>query len=439
MSAPLVSRRAAAALFLARQQLDRPRGRRLGAASLAAFAQAVGGIQIDSIQVVERAHHLTLHSRFGNYPRESLERLIYRRRVLFEYLAHVACFVPSADLPLHAAQMQGIPERWRRKGWLSRKFLGVANEVEAEVRANGPIGQEAFERPRHLGKAGGWWDWKPAQHALDYLWKSGRIGVHSRRNFQKRYAAIEQVLPGFATTPRLAPETVVPTLVLRTLRALGAASEKDLGAYWTWPRIPAPERRRALRELLSAGAVREVRLEGARATWFARTEDLPALEAAARKRTPSRGAVLLSPFDSFLWHRARTSALFGFDYRIEVYVPAPRRRYGYYSLPILCDGHLIGRLDAKTHREAGVLEVRHAHFERWFARGDAAPGAAWGCLDREAALAEVAEAIVALAAFVGAGEATLARATPAALRAPLARALRTAAGGRPRPSGRQTG
>ena len=427
MKRPAIPRRAVAALFLARQQLDRPRTRRLTAASLESFVAGVCGLQIDSVNVVDRAHHLTLWSRFGEFDRGALERLIYRRRVLFEYLAHVACFVAARDLPVWRGVMAGVAERWRHR-YGDSPDPRLVDEVERAIAERGPLGNADFERPGG-GRAGGWWSWKPAMHALDYLWKSGRIGVHSRRHFHKRYATQDRVLPGAATVPPLPPAELPRVRLLRSLAAMGAATADDLRMYWTWPQMKMPEQRTTLAGLVADGLVTAVEVEGQRAPWYARAEDLPALAAAARARRPSRGTTLLCPFDSFLWHRERALRLFGFHYRIEIYVPGHRRTHGYYTLPILHEGGLVGRADLKTHRERGELEARHVHFEPWFAAGAAPPAAAWGTPDRDAALAGTADALCSLARFVGAGDVKLGRVTPGRLRAPLARALKLAGRG----------
>ena len=167
-----------------------------------------------------------------------------------------------------------------------------------------------------------------------------------------------------------------------------------------------------------------IEVKGSRARWLALARDLPALTRAARRRESSRGTTLLSPFDSLLWHRERVERLFGFSYRIEVYTPGPQRVHGYYTLPILHDGQLIGRVDAKAHRADGYLAVRNVHFERWFATGGEPPAASWGAIEQDAALAGVADALWSLAQFTGADRVTLARVVPGRLRAPLARMLR---------------
>ena len=382
-----VSVDAAARLFLSRQHLDRPRTRTLDEASLTKFVTDAGGLQLDSINVVERAHRLTLWSRFGPYDPAELDRLIYDRRVLFEYWAHAACLVSAADLPGWSRAMADY--RRRDTGWSDwlKSNPRVVKRVEDEIRSRGPLSSSDFERPAAQGKSAGWWDWKPAHHALHSLWMSGRLAVHSRRHFQKSYDLAERTRASVAPIAR----AEFPRWHLRkTFRALGAASEPDLSRYLTFPRFEPGERKRALAALLKSGEAVELTVEGLGGRWFALAEDLPALEAPP----PSVGTTLLSPFDSLLWHRGRAKALFGFDYKIEVYVPAPKRVYGYYVLPILHDGRLIGRLDPKNHRAEKRLEARAVHF-------DAPPS--------DAALAGTAEALRSLARFVGAETVTAAR------------------------------
>jgi uncharacterized protein YcaQ len=425
VTAPLVSRRAAAALFLKRQWLDRPRGRRLTAATLPEFVARTCGLQIDSVNVVDRAHHLTLWSRFGPYDKRKLERLTYRKRLLFEYFSHVACFVTTRDLPLHRAVMQyyDTSRETRYDPWRSRNPAMIAR-VKRALAERGILAHADFERPKHMGKAGGWWDWKPATLALEFLWRAGHAGVHSRVHFHKRFAPVEHVLPGFAETPALTYPQAQRERLLRSLAAMGVAAIDDLRSYWTWPQWKMPGQRAALKALLDEGAVREVRVEGQRGTWFARAQDLPELERAHRKRAASRGTTLLSPFDSLMWHRERVHRLWGYFYRIEIYVPGHKRQHGYYSMPLLHDGQFVGRVDVKTHREAGVLEARHVHFEPWFAAGESPPRAAWGTPERPAVFAGLADALRSLATHVGVTGVKLGRVTPALWKADLQRVLR---------------
>ena len=254
---------------------------------------------------------------------------------------------------------------------------------------------------------------------------SGRTLVHSRSHFRKRFDLCERVMAEAVARKPLTREGFRRWHLQQSLRALGAASETDLRMYLTFPRVAVDERRQALRAALAAGEVVEIEVDGERGRFFALAEDLPALAAAGRKRRPAAGTTLLSPFDSFLWHRDRTRRLFGFDYTLEVYTPGPKRVHGYYSLPIFHDGQLVGRLDPKAHRAEKRLEVRTVHFEPWFANGDAPPAASWGrTVDRDAALAGVGEALRSLATFVGAEDLTLGRVTPAALAPALRRAVK---------------
>jgi hypothetical protein len=428
VTTPTFSRHAVATLFLERQHLDRPRARRLTATSLARFAEDAGGIQLDSINVVDRAHHLTLWSRFGPYERRTLDRLVYRRRVLFEYWAHVACLVPASH---HAWWRRAMADYGiRHTGWqrFLRREKALLDRVEQAIRERGPLGNGDFAERRPGGGAG-WWNWKPATHALHYLWMSGRTAVHSRSHFQKRFDLAERVLPAVEAVAVPDADAFARWHVERQLHAMGAATETDLRMYLSYPRIPAPRRRKTLASMLRDGTVVEVRLDGARGRWFALGRDMDALAAAGRRRAASRGATLLSPFDSLLWHRERVAALFGFDYRIEVYVPAAKRTFGYYALPLLVDGHFAGRVDAKLHRAARRLELKRARFEPWVARGEPPPAARWGGPTRERVFECLAESAWSLAAFCGATALDLGRIEPAG----LARAMRTALAAAPRP------
>src|SRR5207249_2474687 len=243
-----VTLRAVTALFLERQNLARPHATRLTAPRLLRFVQDVGGIQLDSINVLDRAHYLTVWSRFGPYDRAWLDRQIYRRRILFEYWAHAACLVPASDFP-----------------WWRRAMLDY--------------------RSRHTG----WSGW-PRRNAK--MLRTVREAVH----------------------------------------AMGAATELDLARYLTFPRFQPGVRRAALREMLERGEITEIELEGSGGRWLALASDLPALVRAGRAPALAHGTTLLSPFDSLMWYRDRVARLFGFDYRIEVYTPEPKRVHGYYTL-----------------------------------------------------------------------------------------------------------
>ena len=414
--------RAVTTLFLERQHLARPRSRSLTPGRLVRFVEDVGGLQMDSINVLDRAHYLTVWSRFGPYDRARLDRLVYRRRLLFEYWAHAACLVPASMLPWwRRAMLDYRPRHTGWSGWLRRNPKLLAH-VKAAVESNGPMANADFETRRPRGGKGGWWSWQPFQHALHHLWMTGALTVHSRRHFQKRFDLLERAMPSAVGLQAVSAEEFTRWHIERTLHALGAATDADLSGYLTFPRFMSSARRVALHAMLARGEVQELAVEGSRVRWLALTRDLSALARVARTPSASRGTTLLSPFDSALWYRARVSRLFGFDYRIEVYTPGDQRVHGYYTLPILHDGHLIGRVDAKTRRAERRLEVRHVHFEPWFAAA-APPPSGGGPVDHAAALGGVGDALGSLATFVGAESVALGRVTPRRLHRPLARVL----------------
>jgi uncharacterized protein len=418
MSPRAVPLSAVTTLFLERQHLARPLAVRLTAPRLTRFVEDVGGVQLDSINVLDRAHYLTLWSRFGPYDRAWLDRVVYRRRLLFEYWAHAACLVPTTMLPWWRRAM--LDYRVRNTGWSTflRRNARVLRQVTAAVTANGPMGGADFDGRRPGGQAG-WWAWKPVQHALHYLWMTGALTVHSRRHFHKRYDLLERAIPTVVGCAPVSTEDFARWHVERSLHAMGAATERDLAWYLTFPRFGPGVRRAALRAMLERGEVREIEVADRPGRWLVLARDLPALARAGRASAVSRGTTLLSPFDSMLWCRERVSRLFGFDYRIEVYTPGAQRVHGYYTLPILHHGRLIGRVDAKSHRTERRLEVRHVHFEPWFAGRSGAP---------DEALDGVAAALRSLGIFVEADQVVLRRVTPHRLRAPLARALREPGG-----------
>jgi uncharacterized protein YcaQ len=390
---------------------------------LARFVEDVGGLQLDSINVLDRAHYLTVWSRFGPYDRERFDRLVYDRRLLFEYWAHAACLVPTSMLPWWRRAM--LDYRLRHTGWSGwlRRNGKTLSAVRAAVEANGPMGNADFAGRRPSGGRAGWWDWKPSQHALHYLWMTGTLTIHSRRHFQKRFDLLERALGDAHLVEPVSSADFQRWHLERSLRAMGAATETDLSRYLTFPRFAPGARRTALRSLVASGDVVPVELENTSVRWLALARDVPALVRAADTRSRARGTTLLSPFDSLLWHRDRVARLFGFDYRIEVYTPGPQRVHGYYTLPILHDGQFIGRVDAKTQRAERRLDIRHVHFEPWFSAGTPAP-LSGDRVDQDAALAGLADALRSLATFVAAPRILLHRVTPTRLRAPLARCLR---------------
>src|SRR5215467_8326163 len=280
--------RAVTALFLQRQHLTAPRSVGLTAPRLGRFVEDVGGVQMDSINVLDRAHYLTVWSRFGPYDRAQLDRLVYERRLLFEYWAHAACLVPTGMLPWWRRAM--LDYRVRHTGWsdLVRRNPKVLGAVTATVSARGPMGSADFAGRRPSSRSG-WWSWRPVQHALHYLWMTGALTIHSRRHFQKRFDLLERAIPD----ARGAAEDFQRWHVERSLHAMGAATELDLAHYLTFPRFGPAPRRAALRAMIERGEVTALEVEGHPGRWLALTRDLPALARAGRAPACSRGTTLL--------------------------------------------------------------------------------------------------------------------------------------------------
>ncbi|HEX2132127.1 MAG TPA: crosslink repair DNA glycosylase YcaQ family protein [Actinophytocola sp.] len=319
-------------------------------------------IQLDSVNVAVRAHYMPLFSRLGPYPAELVDDAAWvhsarRPRLLVEYWAHEASLLPVADWPLFRWRMRWYEQRLgSRYRELLRGSPGLLDDVLAAVKDLGPVGAGPLER--ELGvegrrAAGGWWNRSSVKHACEYLFAVGELTTGARRGFQRLYDLPERVLPPEVLGARVSDEDAIRELTRRAATAHGIATEPDLRDYY---RIRPPEAsRRAVAELVEAGELTEVRVAG----WGA-----PAYRhvAASAPRRVS-GRALLAPFDPLIWERARTERIFGFHYRIEIYVPEPKRVYGYYVFPFLLDGELVARVDLKTDRAAGVLRVRGAFAE----------------------------------------------------------------------------
>ena len=378
--APRLTREQVIRLWLDRQGLLRPRGRRLTRRALVDHLERTGGLQLDSVNVVDRAHYLTLWSRFGPYDRAAVDRWVYRDRAAHEFLAHVACIVPMRSLPLSRRYMREFDPRddW----WLQRKAdAGVRRAVLRRIRAEGPL--ESADFKNESGSGGSWWGWKVEKMALEWLFRRGKLAIGDRRGFRRVYDLAERVYPpGPAATRREWEDS----WLLLGLAANGAAPESHLAGYLTAPRLAAAARRAVLARNLKRGVVREVTVDGLAGPWYALAETLDGLGRLPRPR----GTNLLCPFDSLLWQRRRAEDLLDFRYRVEIYVPPPRRVHGYYVLPILHEGRLVGRLDPKFDRQAGRLLVRKLQVE---------PGFDGGADFRRG----LAGALADLAVFLGAG------------------------------------
>jgi len=318
-------------------------------------------VQIDSVNVFARAHYMPLFSRLGPYRAETLDELAYEERWLFEQWAHEACFVPMEDYPLLRHRMEH-GNRWKRRE-LPPEQLARFAEILEQVRERGPVITGEME---NAGKREGWWGWSHAKIGLEYQFAHGRLAVRDRKNFARVYDMAERVFPPeIREAPMLTKADAQRQMVRNSLRALGVATMKDLADYY---RILKAEVSPRIGELVDSGEASVVRVEG----W----KEPAYLAAGADPPGPVAASTILSPFDPLVWDRHRTERFFGFHYRIEIYTPAPLRKYGYYVLPFLMNEQIAARVDLKNNRQSGVLEVKATHLEPGQPRAKVARGLA---------------------------------------------------------------
>jgi uncharacterized protein YcaQ len=305
-------------------------------------------LQIDSVNVFQRAHYLPAFSRLGCYDIGLVDRLAYRDRELFEYWGHEASLLPVALHPMLRWRMErarNLEEGWGGPLRAMRDRPEFVAEVLRMVRERGPVGAgeiRAGERNK-----GAWWSWDETKVALEFLFWSGQVTTAGRRSFERLYDVPERVIPlDILNAPTPPREEAQRELIRLSARAHGVATERDLRDYF---RLGVTDAREAVASLVDAGELLPIAVDG----WRQPAYLWPA--AAVPRRV--RRSALLSPFDPLVWERARTERLFGFSYRIEIYVPAPKRVHGYYVLPFLHDESLAARVDLKADRKAGVLRV----------------------------------------------------------------------------------
>jgi uncharacterized protein YcaQ len=351
MSEPILSIRAARALHLAAQGMLSARRARAGKADVLAAIRRMGVLQIDTISVVARSPYLVLFCRLGDYDPAWLEQLLAEGS-LFEYWAHEACFIPVEDYGLYRHRMLDThPLGWKSgASWMHGHAAEVERVLE-HIRAKGPVRAADFERRE--GQAGGWWAWKPEKRSLEALFTAGRLMVARRQNFHRVYDLAERVLPDWNDSRMPTDEAVQREFVLRAARALGLARASWIPDYHrTRPPHVDPAR------LADEGQLLRARVEGWKEPVYVHPDHAALLAQAASDSLNPTVTSLLSPFDPIVWDRRRALELFGFDYRLECYTPSEKRRYGYFTLPILRRGQIVGRVDAKAHRAARVFELK---------------------------------------------------------------------------------
>jgi uncharacterized protein len=388
---PLVTSQSARRLFLYAQGLLDDPARKVTRATLLKSIERLGFVQLDSINVVERAHHLTMSTRFDSYNQSQLKNLLEKDRSLFEHWTHDASAIPTRWFANWKPRFKRERGRiMQHKWWRERLGDGhesVLDHVRERIAIEGPLRSDDFEHDRQ-GESSAWWGWKPQKAALEFLWSTGELMVTRRDGFQKVYDLTVRVFPDLYEMPEPSIDEHVEWACSTAIERLQIATPREIAQFWDaislgdaneWCKRAAAEGR------LEAVLVQQVngakpRLSFAVPDWEKRLKQLP--QAPDRMR-------LLCPFDPVLRDRARAQRLFGFDYRFEAFVPAPKRKYGYYVLPVLEGERFVARLDPQFNRAAETLIIRKVDWE---------PG------ERvtKARTRHLEEAVLRLAAFIGA-------------------------------------
>ncbi|MGL5966137.1 MAG: winged helix-turn-helix domain-containing protein [Kluyvera sp.] len=350
--------RAARHLHLAAQGLlHRPR-RKPKAADILPTIQRMSLLQIDTINVVARSPYLVLFSRLGAYPPSWLDDALSRGE-LMEYWAHEACFLPRSDFPLVRHRMLAPHKMgWKyHQGWMDEYAEDIA-AMKAHIAEKGPVRSADFSHPRK-GESG-WWEWKPHKRHLEGLFTAGEVMVVARRNFQRVYDLTERVMPHWDDkTDALTQAQAEEVMLENSARSLGIFRPQWLADYY---RLRQPDLAALMSRWQEAGMVLAVNVESLGEMWVHASLS-PQLDLALAGKLKATHSAVLSPFDPVVWDRKRAEQLFDFTYRLECYTPARKRQYGYFVLPLLHRGGIVGRMDSKMHRRDGVLEIFSLYLE----------------------------------------------------------------------------
>ena len=358
MSATRLTHVEARNLMLAAQGLDHRPARVATRRRVLQTIRQMGALQIDTIHVVARSPYFVLWSRLGDYEPCWLDELLKEGK-LFEYWSHEACFLPIEDYPLYRHRMiapNSLGWKYSHE-WINSHQEEVSRMLNT-IRERGAVRSSDFARTD--GKGGGWWDWKPEKRALEMLFTAGELMIARRHNFQRIYDLRERVLPAWDDSQLPSSDEVRRALVLKAVRSLGVTKARWVGDYF---RMNKRETETLTKNLGEEGVLLIVEVAGWSEAAYVHPDNRKLLKAAMRGELQPELTTLLSPFDPLVWDRSRAREMFGFDYRIECYTPAANRRYGYFTLPILHRGALVGRLDAKAHRKQGFFEVKSLHLE----------------------------------------------------------------------------
>lgn len=323
------------------------------------IVEHLGYVQIDTISVIERAHHHVFWARQGNYESANLDHLLSKEKSVFEHWAHAVAYLPMKDYRYFRPNIEAYRKptaKWQTERYATAKplFKPVLKRIDKE----GPLGSKDFEH-KLKRKGEGWWDWKPAKIALEYLYLQGDLMVASRHNFQRRYDLTERVLPGDLDISTPSPEARAEHQINGALQSMGLARELDINKY-----LQVTDRKSikvVLKELVQLGSILELRIQGNESdVFYTKPATLEMLE---KRRTSGKKMRILSPFDNLIIQRDWMRQIFDFDYTIECYVPAPKRKYGYFVCPVLWGNDIVARVDMKADRKVGKLNVNGLYLE----------------------------------------------------------------------------
>ncbi len=353
-------------IALAAQGFARPRPGTVGTRQITSALHRMRILQIDSVNVFSRSHYMPLFARLGAYDTALLDKLAFARRPSWvESWAHVASLVSVDDWPLLQFRRDDLRAKYGHDAWAEAN-QPLLQWLRDELADRGPLRPAEFDHDARSGSRGSWWGWDDVKNGLERLWLFGEVAIAGRRGFERRYALASDVLPSEALQTAVPRPEAIAELVRRAAVAYGVATAADLADYWRVRDRPAVMA--AIHDLVEDGELIPVEVEG----WAIAGRPAKAWlhRDAARPRRVDAAAIL-TPFDPVVWFRDRAERLFDFDYRIEIYTPAPQRRFGYYSLPVLVGDDVVGRVDLKADRASGALRVQSA----WWEQG-AAPDAA---------------------------------------------------------------
>ncbi|MCP4580309.1 MAG: winged helix-turn-helix domain-containing protein [candidate division Zixibacteria bacterium] len=357
-----ISLKAARKLALHCQLLDNKTKVPRGKEGIARTIEKLGYVQIDTIAVIERAHHHTLRTRRPDYNQQMLHELQANDRRLFEYWGHAASYLPMSDYRFYLPRMKRFKDpksKWEKARL--QKYGHLMKPVLERIINEGPLSSKDFEPPPGK-KKGTWWDWRPAKTALEMLFWQGKLMITERRNFQRVYDLTERVLPDGVDTNCPDNNELGRFLVNRALSAYGPASHKEIIEH-----IHGADRDvvlNAIKDMTDSGDIIKVAISGLQKNSYYIKPEL--YEKSSKLRKTRARALLLSPFDNLIIQRDRTLKLFDFDYAIECYTPAAKRKFGYFVLPILYGDIFAGRLDPKADRKNKILIIRNLVFEPEF-------------------------------------------------------------------------